>query len=133
MLVIAVAVGVYFLLLSENARRSSQPSEVAGWDELEECGSLTSFDGTKTLDFDERHKATLTEKSSDEDEKPERKTGGTWFFNKEKERYTVRFKDAAVDYELAKPEDSSVCILAPGDADEAKLSESWFGQIEEEE
>ena len=39
---------------------------VAGWDDIEECGSLTSFDGTKTIDLERDHKVDLTEKSTDD-------------------------------------------------------------------
>jgi hypothetical protein len=129
-LVIAVVLAVYPLLLRENARRSSEP-EVPGWDEIDECGSLTSFDGTKTLDFESSHKVTLTEKSSDEADKTEQKSDGTWSFDVETKRYTVYFKDAA-QYQLVKPEDSSVCILAPGDVGAVNLRESWFARIEDE-
>jgi hypothetical protein len=131
-LMAAVMLGVYHILSTENARRLSRP-EVPGWDDIEECGSLKSFDGTKTLDFERDYKAVLTEESSDEDGKPERKVTGTWAFDAEKERYTVSFEDGSVDYKLVKPEDSSVCIFAPGDGAVVNLRESWFGRIEEEE
>jgi hypothetical protein len=127
-LLAAAVLAVYPLLLRENARRSSEP-EVPGWEEIDECGSLTSFDGTKTLDFESSHKVTLTEGSSGEGDKTDRKFDGRWSFDAEKERYTVSFKDAAED-QLVKPEDSSVCILAPGDVGAVNLRESWFGRIE---
>ena len=98
----AVLLGVYHILSTENARRSSRP-EVSGWDDIDECGSLTSFDGTKTLDFERDYKTTLTEKSSNGDDKPERKSTGTWAFDAEKERYTVSFEGSTVDYNLVKP------------------------------
>ena len=131
LLMAAVMLGVYLILSSENARRLSRP-EVAGFDDIEECGSLTSFDGTKTLDFERDNTAALTEKSPNGDDKPERKVSGTWTFDEEEERYTVSFEGASVDYKLVKPEDSSVCILAPGDVSAVNLQESWFGRIEEE-
>jgi hypothetical protein len=144
-LIAAVMLGVYYILSTENARRLARP-EIAGWDDIEECGSLTSFDGTKTLEFERDNTATLTEKSSDGDDKneddkeddknradkPERKVSGTWTFDEEKEHYTVSFEGTSVDYKLVKPEDSSVCILAPGDVEAVNLRESWFGKIEEE-
>jgi hypothetical protein len=127
----AVLLGTYYILSAENAHRAARP-EVAGWDDIDECGSLKSFDGTKTLDFERSHKVSLTEKSSEGADKPERKVAGTWAFDEEKERYTVSFADSAVDYALVKPHDSSVCILAPGDAVAVNLRESWFGRIESE-
>jgi hypothetical protein len=127
----AVILGVYYILSAENAHRQSRP-EVAGWDDIDECGSLTSFDGTKTLDFERSHKASLTEKASNDADKPERKVDGTWSFDPEKERYTVSFGDSPAHYELVKPEDASVCILAPGDVSSVNLRESWFGRIEDE-
>jgi hypothetical protein len=127
----AALLGVYHLLSAENARRLSQPV-VAGWEDLDECGSLKSFDGTKTLDFERTHKASLTEKSENDANKPERKVDGTWSFDEEKERYTVSIGDSSADYELVKPEDSSVCILAPGDVGAVNLRESWFGKIDDE-
>ena len=127
----AALLGVYHLLSAENARRLSQPA-VAGWEDLDECGSLKSFDGTKTLDFERSHKASLTEKSANDADKPERKIDGTWSFDAEKERYTVSIGDTSADYELVKPEDSSVCILAPGDVGAVNLRESWFGKIDDE-
>ncbi len=127
----AAVLGVYHLLSAENARRLSQPA-VAGWEDLDECGSLKSFDGTKTLDFERSHKASFTEKSANDADKPERKVDGTWSFDAEKGRYTVSVGDSSADYELVKPEDSSVCILAPGDVGAANLRESWFGKIEDE-
>jgi hypothetical protein len=127
----AALLGVYHLLSAENARRLSQPV-VAGWEDLDECGSLKSFDGTKTLDFERSHKASLTEKSANDADKPERKVDGTWSFDEEKERYTVSIGDGSADYELVKPEDSSVCILAPGDVGAVNLRESWFGKIDDE-
>jgi hypothetical protein len=135
-LIAAVMLGVYYILSTENARRLSRP-EIAGFDDIEECGSLTSFDGTKTLEFERDNTATLTEKSSDEDDKngddkPERKSSGTWAFDEEKEHYTVSFEGTSVDYRLVKPEDSSVCIFAPGDVEAVNLRESWFGKIDEE-
>jgi hypothetical protein len=127
----AAILGVYHLLSAENARRLSQPT-VAGWEDLDECGSLKSFDGTKTLDFERSHKASLTEKSANDADKPERKVDGTWSFDEEKERYTVSIGDSSADYELVKPEDSSVCILAPGDVGAVNLRDSWFGKIDDE-
>jgi hypothetical protein len=128
---VALIFGVYYLLSAEGARRASQP-EVAGWDDIHECGSLTSFDGTKTLDFDRHRTASLTEKSSNEADKAERKTNGTWSFDDEKERYTVVFGDSSLEYVLVKPEDASVCILAPGDVGAVNLRESWFARIDNE-
>jgi hypothetical protein len=130
-LVAAITLGVYYILSTENARRSSRPA-IPGWEDIEECGSLTSFDGTKTIDFEEDLKIVLTEKSPDGDEKSERKLTGTWSFDVEKERYTVSLEDVSLDYKLVKPEDSSVCIFAPGDVEAVNLRESWFGRIEEE-
>jgi hypothetical protein len=137
-LMAAVILGVYYILSTENARRLARPT-VVGWDDLEECGSLTSFDGTKTIDFERDNKVTLTENSSEEDDESEgksdesaRKTSGTWSFDEEKERYTVNLKETLLDYMLVKPEDSNVCIFAPGDVDAVNLRESWFGRIEEE-
>ena len=127
----ALIFGVYFLLSAEGARRASQP-EVAGWDEIHECGSLTSFDGTRTLDFDRRHTASVTEKSSSEPDKPERKIDGTWSFDAETERYTVVLADSSADYVLVKPEDASVCILASGDVGAVNLRDSWFARIDDE-
>ena len=75
-LVAAVILGVYHILSSENARRLSRPV-VEGWDEIDECGSLTSFDGTKTIDFERTQKIVLTEKSSNDDDSSERKVIGT--------------------------------------------------------
>jgi hypothetical protein len=126
----ALILGVYYLLSAENAHRLSRPA-VAGWDDIEECGSLTSFDGTKALDFEHNHRASLTEKSDDAD-KPERKVDGTWSFDPKKELYSVSFGDSPAHYKLVKPEDSSVCILAPGDVSAVNLRESWFGRIEDE-
>ena len=131
-LMTAVILGVYYILSTENARRSARPL-VAGWDDIEECGSLTSFDGTKTIDLDRAHKVVLTEKAPDSDDKSERKSIGTWSFDAEKEHYTVSFADTSLDYKLVKPEESSVCIFAPGDVGAVNLRESWFGQIEEKE
>ena len=131
-LMAAVILGVYYILSTENARRSARPL-VAGWDDIEECGSLTSFDGTKTIDLDRAHKVVLTEKTPDSDDKSERKSIGTWSFDAEKEHYTVSFADTSLDYKLVKPEESSVCIFAPGDVGAVNLRESWFGQIEEKE
>jgi hypothetical protein len=131
-LMAAVILGVYYILSTENARRSARPV-VAGWDDIEECGSLTSFDGTKTIDLDRAHKVVLTEKTPDSDDKSERKSIGTWSFDAEKEHYTISFADTSLDYKLVKPEESSVCIFAPGDVGAVNLRESWFGQIEEKE
>lgn len=132
-LVAAVIFGVYHILSKENAHRQSRP-EIPGLDDISECGTLTSFDGTKTIDFDRDHKIGLTEKSPDGDEKSERKSTGTWSFDEENERYTVSLQNASVSYQLVKPEDASVCILAPGDDVEAvNLRESWFGKIEEQD
>lgn len=130
-LAVAALIGVYHLLSAENARRLSQPA-VAGWEELDECGSLKSFDGTKTLDFERSHKASLTEKPANDADKPERKVDGTWSFDAENERYTVSIGGTSTGYELVKPEDSSVCILAPGDVGAVNLRESWFGKIDDE-
>ena len=131
MLVTTVSLGVYPILVMENAHRSSRPV-VAGWEEIDECGSLTSLDGTKTLDLERSHRAKLTEKSSDEVDNPERKVDGRWSFDAEKDRYTVSLKDTTSEYELVKPEDSSVCILAPGDVSAVNLRGSWFGRIQDE-
>jgi hypothetical protein len=130
-LMAAIIFAVYYILSVENARRLSRPA-VPGLDDIEECGSLTSFDGTKTIYFERDDKLLITEKSSDGDEKSERKITGTWSFDEENERYTVRFENTSLDYTLVKPEDSSVCILAPGDISAVNLRESWFGKIEEE-
>jgi hypothetical protein len=126
----AFILGVYYILSAENAHRLSRPA-VAGWDDIDECGSLRSFDGTKTLDFERNHGASLTEKSDDAD-KPERKVDGAWSFDEEKERYTVSFGDSPAHYKLVKPEDSSICILTPGDVSAVNLRNSWFGRIEDE-
>jgi len=126
----AFILGVYYILSAENAHRLSRPA-VAGWDDIDECGSLRSFDGAKTLDFERNHSASLTEKSDDAN-KPERKVDGTWSFDEEKERYTVSFGDSPAHYKLVKPEDSSVCILTAGDVSAVNLRDSWFGRIEDE-
>jgi hypothetical protein len=131
-LMAALILGVYYILSTENARRAARPV-VAGFDDVEECGSLTSFDGTKTLDLERDHKVTLTEKSGDDDDKSERTSSGTWSFDEEKERYTVSFADTSLEYTLVKPEESSVCIFAPGDVGAVNLRESWFGKIEKKE
>jgi len=129
--VAAVILGVYHILSSENARRLSRPV-VEGWDEIDECGSLTSFDGTKTIDFERTQKIVLTEKSSNDDDSSERKVIGTWSFDAEKERYTVSIEGTSLTYQLVKPEDSSVCIFTPGDVGAVNLRDSWFGRIDEE-
>jgi hypothetical protein len=131
-LMAGAVVGVYYILSTENARRSSRPA-VAGWDDIEKCGSLTSFDGTKTMDLDRTYKLVLTEKSPNGDEKSERKSIGAWSFDAEKERYTVSFADTSLVYQLVKPAESSVCIFTTGDVGAVNLRESWFGQIEEKE
>ena len=129
-LMAALILGVYYILSLENARRASRPV-VAGWDDIEECGSLTSFDGSKTIDFERDHTVTLTEKSPDGDDKSERKSSGTWSFDEEEERYTVSLADKSLEYTLVKPEESSVCIFTPGDDVSAvNLRESWFGTTE---
>ena len=130
-LMAAIIFAVYYILSTENARRLSRPV-IPGLDDIEECGTLTSFDGTKTIYFERDDKLLITEKSPDGDEKSERKITGTWSFDEENERYTVRFENTSLDYTLVKPEDSSVCILAPGDISAVNLRESWFGKIEEE-
>lgn len=127
----AVIYGVYRILSIENARRESRP-EVPGWSEIDECGTLTSFDGTKTIDFDRTHKIVLTEKSPDDHDKSGRTVAGTWSFDEEKERYALSFENTSMDYQLVKPENSSVCILTTGDTDAVNLRKSWFGRIEEE-
>jgi hypothetical protein len=126
----ALILGVYALLSFERARRLSRP-EIAGWDDIHGCGSLTSFDGTKTLDLDRTHKAHLTEKTSDDDDAPERTVDGTWSFEAEKERYTISFEERSASYALVKPEGSSVCILTPGDVGTVNLGESWFAPKDE--
>ena len=127
-----VILGVYYILSKENAHRLSRPV-VPGWDDIEECGSLTSFDGTQTIDFEREHKIVRTEKSPSTDDKFERKFTGTWAFAAEKERYTVSFENGLLEYKLVKPEQSSVCILTSGDVDAVNLRESWFGTTEEKE
>jgi hypothetical protein len=126
----ALLLGVYALLSFERARRLSRP-EVAGWDGIHACGSLTSFDGAKTLDLDRSHKVRLTEKTSDDDDAPERTVDGTWSFEADTERYTISFEEHAASYTLVKPEDSSVCILAPGEVGAVNLRESWFAPKDE--
>ena len=130
-LMAALIFGVYYILSKENARRQSLP-EVPGWDEIDECGTLRSFDGTKTLDSDRDHKLVLTQKSPDGNDKSERKSVGTWSFDEEDENYTVALENSSVVYQLIKPEDASVCVLAPGDIGAVNLRESWFGRIEEQ-
>jgi hypothetical protein len=125
----AVIYGVYRILSFENARRASR-AEIPGWEDIDECGTLRSFDGTKTIDFDRTHSIVLTEKS--DDDKSEHKVTGTWSFDEEKERYAVSFENTSIDYQLIKPEDSSVCILTTNDPDAVNLRESWFGRIQEE-
>ena len=130
-LMAALIVGVYYILSTENARRASRPV-VAGWEDIEECGSLTSFDGTKTIDLERDHKVALTEKTADGDDKSERKSSGTWSFDEDNERYTVSLADKSLEYTLVKPEESNVCIFTPSDdVDAVNLRESWFGRIEE--
>jgi hypothetical protein len=130
-LMAALILGVYYILSTENARRAARPV-VAGWEDIEECGSLTSFDGTKTIDLERDNKVTLTEKSADGDDKSERKSSGTWSFDEDNERYTVSLADKSLEYTLVKPEESNVCIFTPSDdVDAVNLRESWFGRIEE--
>jgi hypothetical protein len=132
-LMAALILGVYYILSTENARRASRPV-VAGWEDIEECGSLSSFDGTKTIDLERDHKVTLTEKSADGDDKSERKSSGTWSFDEDNERYTVSLADKSLEYTLVKPEESNVCIFTPSDdVGAVNLRESWFGRIEEKD
>jgi hypothetical protein len=124
----ALILGVYYLMSAENARRLSKPE---GWDDIHDCGSLTSFDGTKTLDFQRSQKARLTERSPDDADKSGRKVDGTWSFDGDEQRYTVSFGNSSTQYALVKPEDASLCVLVPGDIGAANLRESWFGPKDE--
>jgi hypothetical protein len=105
---------------------------IAGFDDIDECGSVTSFDGSKTLDFERDHKVTLTVGALGTANKPEQTINGTWSFNEEQMRYTTIFREGWTDYTLVKPEGSDVCILARGDIGAVNMRESWFGHIETE-
>ena len=74
----AVIVGALYLFSGGTRNPGAAPAPlVAGWDDLDECSPMTSFDGHKTLDFDRDHNVDLTEEDTPDDEKSkksERKT-----------------------------------------------------------
>jgi hypothetical protein len=129
----AVIVGALYLF-SGGTRNpgAAPPSLVAGWDDLDECSPMTSFDGRKALDFDRDHKVDLTEEDNPDDGKStkfERKTSGTWSYDEEHRRFTIIMNDRWTDYTLMRPEGSDVCILAVGDLRSVNITESWFGTV----
>lgn len=127
----AVIVGAYFLFAGEKKGTSlAPPPAVAGWDEIDECTPFTSFDGSQTLDFEASRKVSLANEL-DDTKKSEHKIDGTWSFNEEKKRYTIFLGEAASDYTLIKPNNSTLCILASGDIGSVNMRESWFALIED--
>ena len=129
----AVILGALYLFGGGTRNPGAAPAPlVAGWDDLDECSPLTSFDGHKTLDFDRDHNVDLTEEDTPDDEKSkssERKTFGSWSYDKEHKRFTVIVKDTSTNYTLMRPEGSDVCILAVGDLRSVNITESWFGTV----
>jgi hypothetical protein len=121
----AVIVGALYLF-SGGTR-----NPVEGWDDLDECSPMTSFDGHKMLDFDRDHKVDLTEEDTPDEnsKKSERKTFGTWSYDEEHKRFTVIINDRWTNYTLMRPESSDVCILAVGDLRSVNITESWFGTV----
>jgi hypothetical protein len=99
----AVIVGAFYLFSGgtrnpgpPRSQVAAPPSRVVGWDDLDECSPMTSFDGHKTLDFDRDHNVDLTEEDTPDDEKSkksERKTFGTWSCDEEHKRFTVIIND----------------------------------------
>lgn len=129
LLLSAVVLAGYFLFGRERTSVPPPLLAIAGFDDIDECGSVTSFDGSKTLDFERDHKATLTVRPFGSANKPEQTIDGTWSFNEEQMRYTTIFRDG---WTVVKPEGSDVCILARGDIGAVNMRESWFGHIETE-
>jgi hypothetical protein len=129
----AVIVGALYLFSGGTQNPASAPSSlIPGWDDLDECSPMTSFDGYKSLDFDSDHNVDLTEEDNPDDgkfTKSERKTSGTWSYHDEHKRFTVIINDRSTDYTLMRPEGSDVCILAVGDLRSVNITESWFGTV----
>jgi hypothetical protein len=127
----AALLGSYYFFPPDEKATALQPLlSVAGWDDIRECGSVTSLDGAKTLEFASSHKVGLTETDVQDEKEPRRTTDGSWSFDEQKKRYTITFGDKWTDYTLITPDGSSVCILARGDIGAVNLRESWFGRIE---
>jgi hypothetical protein len=129
----AVIVGALYLFSGGTRNPGAAPPPlVEGWDDLDECSPMTSFDGHKMLDFDRDHKVDLTEEDTPDDEnskKSERKTFGTWSYDEEHKRFTVIINDRWTNYTLMRPQGSDVCILAVGDLRSVNITESWFGTV----
>ena len=126
-----IAGGAYFLFAGEKKNAPVLPPAAAGWGDIDECAPFTSFDGSKTLDFERSHKVSVTPESDDA-KKSEQKIDGTWSFNEENKRYTLFFGEARSEYSLIKPNKSTLCILASGDVGSVNMRESWFALIEDD-
>src|SRR6202035_1166257 len=94
------------------------------------CGIVTSFDGSKTLEFGPGHDVILILPRS---EKEAESALGRWSFDEERKLYTTVLEGKMTDYTLIKPEESGVCILARGDIGAVNIRESWFGRFDVDE
>jgi hypothetical protein len=131
-------IGLTFLLWEErSASVGPQPRAlgIPGWDRLDPCSFVSSFDELRTLTFSPRQRVTLSERDDPKAIRPAREKTGEWSYDETRKRYSVIVDNETKQYALLAPPKSDVCILASGSEAAVNLPESWFGkrQIEYEQ
>jgi hypothetical protein len=127
----AAAAGAAYVLWDDVPSRSSHGSrifDIPGWDKLNPCSYLISFDGMRTLTFSARRGVRLSERGNPKDARPVAEKSGEWSYDQTRDRYSVTLENEATQYTLYAPPNSDVCILTSGTSTAANLQESWFGR-----
>ena len=126
LLAVCLAVrGIYWIYTRPVSIAKRPP---AGWEELEPCSSLISFNGPTYLTLFEDQHAELLQYIPAENGKDAtgRVTDGRWSYNASSARYSVTIGEDTTAYSLFSPEQLSICIMSKGEIGAADLYESWF-------
>jgi hypothetical protein len=98
-----------------------------GWDELQSCEPLRSFDGRKSITFYDDGRAEIWENPSQDETKAVGASQiGRWGYDETSKRYSIEFEEDGSNYYLYSPNSVSICILAKGPVASINLQESWF-------
>ena len=122
--------GIYLFLRPGPSHRVDEvPAMPAGWEELEACSVLESFDEKKEMTLSDDLTAKVEDMSRRaEGDGPGSKivTEGAWRYDAGSKRYAITFNGDTTTFTLLARADSTSCILFKGDLRAADVSESWF-------
>jgi hypothetical protein len=121
-----ILAGVGYWIISAWTNKPAQPEPwPVGFEELIDCSSTSSLDGTKELHLSENSVAVMYDKSKKENGKY-RRFNGKWAFNEASKLYTVTLNGEPIAYSIVQPSGWGSCMLVKGDLRSVDLTTAWF-------